>query len=176
MIWKSLCIAGCLFVGVLNVPSVHADARDLSTIEFRVGTPNLKRVQHARIMVIAPDGNVVASGFTDPSGIWTAYLPNHPQDPRFKAVRKLGIATAIVLANGYNEEVVVDVPVDAHAVQPVILKPIQLGKRNEPHVSLGNLHHHDIQRMVDAYAQKFHLKKQPPISSERGDSPWSPDA
>lgn len=175
LVLKKMCLVSCLFAYALGVPSVHAVSQSLHTIEFRVGTPDLKKIQNARIMVIAPDGNVVATGFTNSSGVWTASLPNHPQDPRFEAVRKIGIATAIVLANGYNEEVVIDVPVDVRAIQPVILRPIQSSKRNEPHVSIGNLHRLDIMRMVDVYARKFNLKRQPPISGERGESPWSPD-
>lgn len=143
------------------------------TVEFRVAAPDLKRISKARVIVIDKNGKVVSSGVTDSRGTWLATL--RPElDQRFKQVRPMGTVTALVLAHGYNEEVEFEVPVFPGSIQPVMMIPIAPNRRNEPQADLGNLHRHDIMRMIDAYAREQGLTRQPSVAGEKGYAPWSP--
>lgn len=142
-------------------------------VRFRVASYTGQRLRGARVIVIDPDGDVITTGLTDASGEYIAPVPERV-DGRFASVRRMGTVTAIVLADGYNEQVVFVIPVLANAVQPVLLNPVQSGARNEPHATLGNLHRQDIQILVNTYASKLGLKRQTPIAREHGYAPWGP--
>ncbi|MHB1684237.1 MAG: hypothetical protein ACYCYO_15650 [Bacilli bacterium] len=142
-----------------------------TTIEFRTANPWLKRVTGARIVVIDRSGAILATGLTDSAGLWTATISTAP-DPRFVRSDNLGTVTALVTATGYNEALLFEVPAVQGQVQPVILNPIQQGQRNEPTVALGNIHRHSYMRLIDDYAQRAKLVRQPVIRGEQGYAPW----
>ena len=150
-----------------QTPTINAN------IEFRVSSPDLKKINGARVLVISDKGTIMANGLTNSEGIWNSKL-QVTQDPRFSNIREMGTVTAILFAQGYNEEVVFEVPVYPNSIQPVSMVPIQPGKRNEPVKWLGNLHRHDIGRMVDRYANETGLAKQPGVSGTFGNAAWSP--
>lgn len=87
----------------------------------------------------------------------------------------MGIVTAIAIANGYNEQVIFEVPVQKHAVESIMMMPIRPNHRNEPTMTVGSIHRHDLSRMINAYAAKVGLKRQDPIPGEQDYAPWSPD-
>lgn len=164
---------------LLGTLPVHADGKEIkneiknASVEFRVSSPNLKSINGARIIVIGDNGDIMANGTTNTSGIWSTTL-RVKQDPRFSNVRQMGTVTAIVVADGYNEEAVFEVPVFPGSIQPVTMAPIQPNHRNEPIKDLGNLHRHDLTRMIDQYAKELGLSKQTAIQGEQGYSSWSP--
>lgn len=170
-----LTVALCTFVSMNSFACVKAaDAHGMGHIEFRVGSPQSKRISGARIIVINPKGEILASGLTDQSGVWKASLPFEP-DARYEKVSPRGIVTAIVVANGYNEQAVFEVPVTRDSVQPVVLNTASSNKRNEPTASLGYLHHHDLAAFINKYATKYGLNRQSPIAGEKDYAPWGPD-
>jgi len=173
--WHSIlfCVA-VIFIADMNV-NVDAAANRTVPIEFRVATPDAKTVDGARVIVVEQGGKVLASGVTDKSGIWIASIPIE-QDLRFQDIREMGTVTAIAAANGYNEQVVFEVPVVQDGVQPIILNPVQPNKRNEPTVALGNLHRHDVMQFINRYAKALGLQKQSPIPGEKGYAPWNADS
>ncbi|MFX4301086.1 hypothetical protein ACOJUR_02230 [Alicyclobacillus tolerans] len=143
-------------------------------MEFRVASgKDFKRIAGARIILVQSNGSVLTSGQTNTSGVWRADVPLQ-QDPRFAGVEKLGIVTAIAVANGFNEEVVFEVPVKQDMVQPIILNPIRGGRRNEPVAVLGNLHRNALAKLVSRYATQLGLKRQT-IPTEFDVPPWSPN-
>lgn len=142
-------------------------------VEFRVADRASHRVDGAHVLVVDPQGRVIASGKTDTSGTWMVRM-NVPQDPRFASVKPMGTVTALVVAQGYNEQVLFEVPVSSHEVQPVILNPITKGQRNEPTIMLGNLHRHVVAELLNHYATQQGLTRQAPIPGELQYSPWGP--
>ena len=152
----------------------QAEQPVFASMEFRVGDSQSKTVSHARILVIAPSGQVLASGFTDAHGRWRASL-QAPQDPRFARVKRLGMVTVLAFAKGYNEAVVWEAPVEPGAVQPVILEPVRPGQRNEPLVERGNLHRHTLMALIAAYAERQGLVRQAPVPGEGRYAPWGPE-
>lgn len=142
-------------------------------VEFRISTPEQKRVSGARVIVVAANGKVIATGVTGSDGKWSAKL-RVKKDARFAPVQSMGTVTALIVARGYNEEVLFEVPVYSGAVQPVVLRPVQTGVRNEPGAELGNLHRMILMGIVDHYAQLAKLQKQQPIPGEQNYSPWGP--
>jgi hypothetical protein len=142
-----------------------------ATVQFRVfSARDYSTIAGARIIVINRDGRILQTGLTNAQGAWRATL-TVPRDPRFGS---MGVATAIAVANGYNENVVFDVPVKVDTVQPITLSPIVAGLRNEPSAVLGNLHRLDVIDLVNRYAKELGLQKQTPIPGEMGYAPWGP--
>ena len=167
-------ITGAATFGLLlQPPAVFAQQHGPEQIEFRVSAANLQQIRDARIIVIDDRGNILGSGLTNGAGIWTVSVPLHP-DPRFPEARDIDTVTAIAIAKGYNEQAVFEVPVSSHAVQPIILYPISAEHRNEPTVSLGNIHRHDVIGMINHYAKKLNLRRQPSVANEVDYAPWSP--
>lgn len=158
----------------IYAPAVQAQTAGTTKVEFRLASPDLKKISGGRIIVIDDTGKVVSTGLTDSQGTWQATVPVE-EDPRFKSVRTMGTVTALALAQGYNEEAVFEVPVFAGSVQPIMMIPLSTGRRNEPGYTLGNLHRQDVIRMIDAYAKELDLTKQPPIPGEQGYAPWGSD-
>ncbi len=142
-----------------------------STVEFRVADPSLKPIPGARVAIVGQSGEVLGTGLTNSVGMWKAKITVKP-DPRFVSSGKLGTVTALVTATGFNEMLLFEVPVDQGQVQPVILNSIQTGQRNEPVAALGNIHRHAYMRLIDDYAQRIKLVRQPAIKGEQGYAPW----
>ena len=160
------------FAPTKDTPAPQTVAQSVqTTIEFRAANPGLKRVTGARIVVIDRSGAILATGLTDSAGLWTAKISTAP-DPRFVRSGNLGTVTALVTATGYNEALLFDVPAVQGQVQPVILTPIQQGQRNEPTLALGNIHRLYYMRLIDDYAQRAKLVRQPVIKGEQGYAPW----
>ncbi|MBX6351697.1 MAG: hypothetical protein IRZ10_00060 [Thermoflavifilum sp.] len=127
-------------------------------------------VRDAEVVVIGRDGQVLTRGRTDAQGTWRTSL-TAPLDPRLP---RMGAVTALVVARGYNETVIFDVPVKPDTVQPVTLWPIVPGLRNEPTAVLGNIHRLDVIELVNRYARQLGWVKQAPIPGEQGYAPWGP--
>lgn len=144
-------------------------------VEFRVGTPESKLVSGARIIIVNPEGKVVSTGLTNASGVWDASLP-YQDDARYEQVDPRGIVTAIVVATGYNEQAVFEVPVQQDTVvQPIVLFPLSPNQRNEPTASLGNIHRFTLMNFINRYAKQVGLKRQTPITGNHGYAPWGPE-
>lgn len=166
-----LCTIACIGT-VIHVPKTYAQTSSVSAnVEFRVvSAENFKSLQGARLIIADRSGNVLTTGLTDANGVWNVPL-NVNVDPRFK---DLGVVTAICVANGHNENVVFEVPVRKGTVQPITMYPIRPKLRNEASASLGQLHHLDVINIVNQYAQKVGLTRQPAIAGESGYAPWGP--
>lgn len=155
-------------------PDNHrGNASATATVEFRVASVQQQNIVDAEIIVIDENGDILARGRTDAMGKWLCSVP-WKVDPRFDDVRPVRTVTAIVVATGYNEHVLFEVPVRPHAVQPVLMTPVGANRRNEPTYGLGNLHRTEIQKMVDSYAKQSGLKRQQPVPGEEGYAPWGP--
>ncbi|MCY0894360.1 MAG: hypothetical protein OWR52_12790 [Acidibacillus sp.] len=179
--WAIACVTGILLatgeVGMSSAAQVQA--KDLgivsgrgTTVEFRVSNVQMKRVDGARVLIIDDRGKLIQSGLTNREGVYDARIAT-PLDRRFVPVKKMGTVTAILFADGYNESIVFDVPVQSGQVQPVMLNPIVQNQRNEPTIMLGNIHRHTYIGLVSYYAELQKLKKQPPIPGEQNYAPWS---
>ncbi|PWI57793.1 hypothetical protein [Sulfoacidibacillus thermotolerans] len=143
------------------------------TVEFRVANVQMKKIEGARVTVVDNRGKIIETGLTNREGVWDARIAT-PTDRRFAPVRKMGTVTALLFADGYNETIVFDVPVEQGQIQPVTLNPIVPNQRNEPHAELGAIHRLTIIGLINHYAEMQKLKKQPPIPGELNYAPWSP--
>jgi hypothetical protein len=139
-----------------------------------VGSPKTTVIRGARVIVLLHDGQIASSGLTDSSGRWSARVPYYEVQWNEHFSTK-GVVNAIVVANGYNEQVVFVIPITAHTVQPVVLQPTVANGRNLPSTSLGNIHQHNLQNFVNRYAELMGLKRQAPIPDDLGYAPWSPE-
>jgi len=149
------------------------------TVEFRAieqlpQEPWHRAIAGARVLVIGPDGKLLATGLTDAAGKWTAQV-TVPIDQRFARSRRLGTVTAIAVANGYIERLFFDVPVtEEGAVQVVALSPIQPHQRNEPGYELGMLHRLWVLPLLDHYAEQAGLGRQAPVEGDWNSPHWAP--
>ena len=126
------------------------------------------------MLVIANDGRLLADGVTGASGAWRVPL-TVPVDPRFATVKAMGTVTAVVVARGFNEQIVFDVPVAQGDVQPVMLQEARARQRNEPFATLGDMHRLVYAQVIDRYARQAHLRRQAPVAGEFEYAPWGPD-
>ncbi|MGG1552246.1 hypothetical protein [Paenibacillus ferrarius] len=132
----------------------------------------------ARVIAIDAEGAILAQGLTDRQGEWQADIAV-PRDLRF-AKKNMGMVTLITVADGYNENVTFDVPVnqfDDGVVSAVVtLRPIRADERNEPSFN-AQLHRFTVFEMLDDYANRVGLVKQKPSASSGGlrepEMPWS---
>lgn len=143
-------------------------------VEFRVGSSTTTVIKGARVIVILHDGKVIATGRTDAAGRWTTRVPFYQVQWNAEFSTK-GIVNAIVIADGYNEQVVFVIPITAHTIQPVVLQPIVANGRNLPSASLGNLHQHTLRHFVDHYAELMGLQRQKGVPGDFDYAPWSPE-
>ncbi|MCY0869209.1 MAG: carboxypeptidase-like regulatory domain-containing protein [Firmicutes bacterium] len=164
------CTAG---IAPFSVSASSGPDQVAGTVAFRVTNPQSTRVQGAAILVVDNAGHPVATGTTDKSGSWTASL-RAPVDARFRADTRMGTVTAIVAASGYNEALVLDVPVHAATAQPVTLLPMSSKGRNEPQVVLGNIHRQTVITTIDHYARLAHWTRQTPAVGEGNYAPYAP--
>ncbi|GMA56459.1 hypothetical protein C7445_101194 [Alicyclobacillus sacchari] len=173
--------AGCLSMSALlfcllaptGASALVVDSGHKGDIEFRVGSSTSTVVANARVIVINHEGSIVATGLTNAQGTWDAKVPMYKADWNKKFEAK-GVVSAIVVADGFNEQAVYIIPITEHTVQPVILQPIQANRRNAPSTSLGNFSTHDLKRYIDRYASELKLKRQAPIPGDPEYAPWSP--
>ncbi|GMA64773.1 hypothetical protein NZD89_05275 [Alicyclobacillus fastidiosus] len=156
-----------------HVPRAYAQTQTVSaTVTFRVvSAADYQGLKGARVIVVDSSGRVITSGLTNSNGVWSVPLTVN-SDPRFDG---LGVVTAICVANGYNENVVFEVPVRQGTVQPITLYPVKPKLRNEASASLGQLHHLDVIEIVNKYASQMGLERQPGLSGESGYAPWGPN-
>lgn len=143
-------------------------------IEFRVGSTKTTVISGARVIVINHEGKIIATGLTDSMGVWNAFVPLYKVEWNEHFTTK-GVVTAIVIANGYNEQIVFVVPITEHTIQPVVLQPIVPNGRNLPSRALGNIHSEDLRRFIERYAEMMKLKRQAPVPGDPGYAPWSPE-
>jgi len=143
-------------------------------VEFRVGSSASTVIKGARVIVILHDGKVIATGRTDAEGRWTTRVPFYQVQWNTEFSTK-GIVNAIVIADGYNEQVVFVIPITAHSIQPVVLQPVVPNGRNLPSASLGNIHQHTLRHFVDYYAELLGLQRQKGVPGDFDYAPWSPE-
>lgn len=143
------------------------------SVVFRVTNPQSTRVAGAGIVVVDHTGRIIATGKTDKSGSWAVSL-HVPVDARFKTQPLIGTVTAIVAATGYNEAIVLDVPVLPTSAQPVTLLPTSDKGRNEPELVVGNIHRQTVLTTIDHYARLAHWTRQSPAPGEGGYAPYAP--
>ncbi|MCF8567306.1 hypothetical protein LLE49_21525 [Alicyclobacillus tolerans] len=170
---SSLVLSSCI-VNVSPVFAAASENQEKGHIEFRVGSPNSTTVPGARVIVINHEGNVVATGLTNAKGVWDTSVPLYEMKWN-RGFDAKGVLNAVIVANGYNEQVVFVIPNSPNTVQPVVLQPIVPNRRNQPTQSLGNYSIHDLKLYVNHYAEELRLKKQLPIPGDPGYAPWSPE-
>ncbi|NOU90569.1 hypothetical protein GC102_33260 [Paenibacillus sp. LMG 31460] len=130
----------------------------------------------ARLIVIDRNGNIAANGLTDSKGEWSFKI-NTPIDPRFPS-KKMGVVTVITVADGLNEFIKFDAPVNEHGLgrASVTLRPIRPAARNEPSFDAA-FHRFTVFGMLDYYANNVGLAKQNQIKGAEGFGkvvmPWS---
>lgn len=121
---------------------------------------------------------VEANGLTDIKGEWRVKI-NIPIDPRFP-IKKMGEVTVITVADGFNEYIKFNLPVNEHGDgagrATVVLRPIKPDNRNEPSFD-AEFHRFTVFGMLDYYAKEVGLVKQKQIQGAEGfgevDMPWS---
>lgn len=133
-------------------------------------------IKNARIILIDDNtGVIMQSGLTDEKGIWKTTVSVN-RDPRFKN-RKIGTITVITVADGYNETINFNVPVNEYKNtinhKTIIMNPIVAERRNEPSYKNGEFHRFTVFDMLDYYAEIHGLKKQPE-NQNYGMHHWSP--
>lgn len=101
------------------------------------------------------------------------------RDPRFPT-KNMGTITLITIANGFNEHMIFNVPVNEHGDYLgrafVSLRPIETDRRNrnEPHfINAEYIHRLTIFETIDYYANQMGLRRQPQIDPDS--IQWSPD-
>jgi hypothetical protein len=136
---------------------------------------SLKPIPNARLIVIDFNGNIAANGLTDSKGEWSVKI-NTPIDPRF-SIKRMGVVTVITVADGFNEFIKFDVPVNEHGdgtgMASIVLRPIRPDVRNEPSFDAA-FHRFTVFGMLDYYANKVGLAKQKAIEGiTEVEMPWS---
>ena len=179
-IMGSCMVVACSYVGLGLYPQAYASSTTNQAgstqnglIEFRVGSIKSEVIGSARVIVINHEGKVITTGLTNSAGSWTATVPYFKVEWNEHFSTK-GVVTAMAMANGYNEQVVFIVPITKNTIQPIVLQPIVPNGRNEPSASLGMIYHHELNQLVDRYAEQLKLVKQPPIPGGFGYAPWGP--
>jgi hypothetical protein len=107
-----------------------------------------------RLIVVDRNGLVMANGLTDSKGEWSVKI-NALIDPRFPS-KKMSVVTVITVADGFNEDIRFDVPVNEHGdgfgkLSVVFLRPIKPDARNEPTFD-GDFHRFTVFDMLENWA------------------------
>jgi hypothetical protein len=143
------------------------------TPEKPLSDESFKPIPNARLIVIDRNGLIVANGLTDSNGEWSVKI-NTSIDPRFPS-KKMSVVTVITVADGFNEDIRFDVPVNEHGdgfgKVSVFLRPIKPDARNEPTFD-GDFHRFTVFDMLDYYAKQIGLVKQKQIQGV-DNMPWS---
>ncbi len=132
-------------------------------------------ISNARIIVINSVGAIIGTELTNSKG--EAKIPvTVPKDPKFPKLN-MGEVTVITVANGYNENINFNVPInefnDNTARVTVPLWNIDPNRRNEPQFFNGNFHRFTVFGMLDYYAEKIGLKSQELNVDIGKETPWS---
>jgi hypothetical protein len=135
-------------------------------------------IPNARLIIIDCKGKIAANGLTDSKGEWRIKL-NTPIDPHFPT-KNMGVLTVITVADGFNEFIKFNVPVNEHGdgtgKAVVVLRPVKPDARNEPSFN-AEFHRFTVFDMLDYYAKQVGLVKQQQIQGAEGfgkvDMPWS---
>lgn len=136
-------------------------------------------VPYARLIIIDQNGQIIVNRLTNNLGKLRVQV-TLPIDQRFPNVR-MGLATVVAVADGFNEYIAFDVPINEHgdgAGRAVImLRPVLPDARNEPSYNRTEIHRFTIFHMLDYYAEQTGLIKQKQIQGAKGfglvDMPWS---
>ncbi|HEX9059294.1 MAG TPA: hypothetical protein VF941_03870, partial [Clostridia bacterium] len=133
-------------------------------------------IKNARLILIDDkSGKIITTGLTDENGVWKTNI-TVMKDLRFTE-KNMGTITVIAVADGFNEAMHFNMPVNEHAplvsAYSIMLYPFVSGKRNEPHFEYAHFHRFTVFEMLDYYAGLIGLERQPIV--EDGDTPpWSP--
>jgi hypothetical protein len=133
-------------------------------------------IENARFIVIDRNGEIVATGLSDSKGEWIVPITVE-RDPRFPT-KNMGTITLITVANGFNEHLMFNVPVNEHrngeGRAAVGMRQVEPNKRNEPiFLNAAYIHRFTIFETLDYYAAKLGLKRQPQIDSHS--LQWGPE-
>ncbi|MBP1962493.1 hypothetical protein [Paenibacillus aceris] len=149
------------------------------TQENPISEKSFEPIPNARLIVIDRRGSITATGLTDSKGEWSIRL-HTPIDPRFPS-KKMGVVTVITVADGFNEFINFDVPVNEHGngegKVSVTLRRIRMDARNEPSFDSAAFHRFTVFEMLDDYAKEVGLVRQKQLKGAEGfgevDMPWS---
>ncbi|MED4784682.1 hypothetical protein [Brevibacillus choshinensis] len=132
-------------------------------------------IKNARFIVIDRSGEIVATGLSDLNGEWIVPLVIE-RDPRFPT-KQMGTITLITVANGFNENLLFNVPVNEHGNgkgrASVSLRPVEPNRRNEPSYLNAPVHRFTMFDTLDYYAKKLGLKRQ--LQIDPHSLQWSPE-
>lgn len=134
----------------------HQNKFITSNVIFRAYCNTEQMLDGVRIVVIDSNGQVIDVLITDENGEVQKKL-TVPIDEKYTyyyggALETRGTVTAIAYKDGYRSVVIFEVPVEEYAVQPFRMLPKLTGERNEPIGILGNVHHLEINALVDKYS------------------------
>jgi hypothetical protein len=136
---------------------------------------NNKPIRYARVIVINSLGEIIGSGLTNSKGIAEISV-TVSRDPRFPR-KKMGVVSIIAVANGYNEHINFNVPINEYKDYTgsvnIALWKIDATRRNEPHYIHASFHRFTVFQMLDYYAEMFGLKRQEITVDIGKEPPWS---
>ncbi|PGS53925.1 hypothetical protein [Bacillus sp. AFS041924] len=169
------CSAHLIFADNLNkvtaILTVQVGPSDDTLVE---SSPPIKG---ARIIVINSFGKVLGTTLTNSNGIAKIKVTVN-KDHRFQK-KQMGEVTVITVANGYNEQIDFNVPInefnDNSAKESVALWIVDPKRRNEPRFTNGSFHRLTVFEMLDYYAKQVGLTKQNITMDAKVEPPWGPD-
>lgn len=134
-------------------------------------------IMNARIIVINSLGEVIGTELTNSDG--EAKIPVTVFKDRRFPMKNMGEVTVIAVANGYNEHINFNVPInefnDNTARVFVPLSNIDPERRNEPQFLNGSFHRLTVYEMLNYYAEKLELKRQNIKEDLYSPAPWGPE-
>jgi len=152
----------------------------LATLTAKVTTTfeeHSKPIRNARIIVINSLGEIIGTELTNTDG--EATIPVTVQKDRMFPMKNMGEVTVIAVANGYNEQINFNVPINEFNDNTgrvfVPLSNIDPKKRNEPQFINGSFHRLTVFEMLDYYGEKLGLKRQNIKEDSISPAPWGPD-
>ena len=144
---------------------------------FNYSLDNISYMPLSDAQVIVIDnisGEIITSGFSDNKGIWKTDVTVN-KDPKF-INKELGTVTTITVADGFNETIHFNVSVNEFGTLQssdlIILHAINPSGRNEPHFEGARFHRFTVFEMLDYYAKKIGLVRQPFFNNYET-PPWS---
>jgi hypothetical protein len=136
-------------------------------------------IPNVRLIIIDRNGRIIANRLANSAGELGIKV-KLPIDPRFPH-KSMGTVTVIAVADGFNEYIDFDVPVNEQnngaGRAAISLIPVRADARNEPSYNMHQFHRFTVFRMLDDYAEQVGLVKQKQIQGAEGfglvDMPWS---